>query len=616
MATSTAKRGIDVSLRCLRRVNGWPLRVKTRSFHAQAGPALFTRSRKMNSSRSLSTETIAADNSIDRQSAVEVVSTHKGGDVEVSALAKGATLATRKKPVNGYLNKVLNARVYDVAIDTPLQRAVNMSNDLGNNVFLKREDLQPVHSFKLRGAYNKMTSLPRCALERGVVACSAGNHAQGVALSAKKLGVKAVIVMPLATPMIKVNAVRTHGGPTVSIRLHGVNYDEASDEANRLVLQEGLTLIHPFDDPEVIAGQGTIGMEILKARNGQALDIVFACCGGGGLVAGVAAYIKQVRPEVKVISVEPEDAAGLTLSMKAGQVIPLSSVGLFADGAAVRITGGETFRVATQYVDGMMTVNTDEICQACYFRAIKMGFNDTRCIMEPAGALAIAGMRKYLREKGLVGHTAVAICSGANMDFDRLRFVSERADSSETLISVTIPERPGAFQELYSVVFPRNVTEFSYRYHNPSRADMIISFQAKPGIARQDDALTVIHDLRSRGMSVMDLSSNELAKVHARHMVGGRAPNVKNELLYRFEFPESPGALSRFLAALSGGWNVSLFHYRNHGSDFGRVLAGLQVPPEESAEFQEFLSALGYTYYDESRNPVYEQFFKSGFNRS
>ncbi|CAM9229391.1 unnamed protein product [Ectocarpus fasciculatus] len=523
--------------------------------------------------------------------------------------AKGGTGAAvaAKKPMDGYLNKVLNARVYDVAIDTPLQKAVNMSNDLNNNVFFKREDLQPVHSFKLRGAYNKMSSLPRSALDTGVVACSAGNHAQGVALSARKLNVKAVIVMPLATPMIKVNAVRNHGGPTVSIRLHGMNYDEAAEEASRLVEEEGLSLIHPFDDPEVIAGQGTIGMEILKERNGRALDIVFCCCGGGGLVAGVAAYIKQVRPEVKVIGVEPEDAAGMTLSTKVDQVITLPSVGLFADGAAVRTTGAETFRVARDYVDSMMTVTTDEICQA-----IKLGFNDTRCVMEPAGALAIAGMRKYLKDQGLVGHSVVAVCSGANMDFDRLRFVSERADSSETLISATIPERPGAFQELYSVVFPRNVTEFSYRYHKSSRADMMVSFQALEGTSRKDDALTVVEGLRSKGMEVMDLSSNELAKAHARHMVGGRSPNVMNEVLYRFEFPESPGALSRFLAALSGGWNVSLFHYRNHGSDFGRVLAGIQVPPGEMAEFHDFLKALGYTYHDESRNPVYSQFFKNG----
>ncbi|CAN0126348.1 unnamed protein product [Pylaiella littoralis] len=509
--------------------------------------------------------------------------------------------------MDGYLNMVLNARVYDVAIDTPLQKAVNMSNDLNNNIFFKREDMQPVHSFKLRGAYNKMSSLPQSALDKGVVACSAGNHAQGVALSAKKLDVKAVIVMPLATPMIKVNSVRNHGGPTVSIRLHGMNYDEAAEEAHRLVHEEGLTLIHPFDDPEVIAGQGTIGMEILKERNGEALDIVFCCCGGGGLVAGIAAYIKQVRPEVKVIGVEPEDAAGMTLSSKAGQVITLPTVGLFADGAAVRTTGAETFRVARQYVDSMMTVTTDEICQA-----IKLGFNDTRSVMEPAGALAIAGMRKYLKEHGLVGHSVVAICSGANMDFDRLRFVSERADSSETLISATIPERPGAFQEMYSTVFPRNVTEFSYRYHESSKAHMMVSFQALPGTSRKDDALSVIEGLRSKGMEVMDLSSNELAKAHARHMVGGRAPNVMNELLYRFEFPESPGALSRFLAALSGGWNVSLFHYRNHGSDFGRVLAGIQVPAGETAEFHDFLKELGYTYHDESRNPVYEQFFKTG----
>ncbi|CBN74457.1 Threonine ammonia-lyase [Ectocarpus siliculosus] len=594
MTTTSAQRALEATLARLGKRSAagrQQLRRRSRACWSGATTAVAVRGERFFSSTAV---TAAAPSA-----AVEIPGGRGKGGTGAAVVAK--------KPMDGYLNKVLNARVYDVAIDTPLQKAVNMSNDLNNNIFFKREDLQPVHSFKLRGAYNKMSSLPRSALDTGVVACSAGNHAQGVALSAKKLNVKAVIVMPLATPMIKVNAVRNHGGPTVSIRLHGMNYDEAAEEANRLVEEEGLSLIHPFDDPEVIAGQGTIGMEILKERNGRALDIVFCCCGGGGLVAGVAAYIKQVRPEVKVIGVEPEDAAGMTLSTKADQVITLPSVGLFADGAAVRTTGAETFRVARDYVDSMMTVTTDEICQA-----IKLGFNDTRCVMEPAGALAIAGMRKYLKDQGLVGHSVVAVCSGANMDFDRLRFVSERADSSETLISATIPERPGAFQELYSVVFPRNVTEFSYRYHTSSRADMMVSFQALEGTSRKDDALTVVEGLRSKGMEVMDLSSNELAKAHARHMVGGRSPNVMNEVLYRFEFPESPGALSRFLAALSGGWNVSLFHYRNHGSDFGRVLAGIQVPPGEMAEFHEFLKELGYTYHDESRNPVYSQFFKSG----
>ncbi|CAM9814404.1 unnamed protein product, partial [Phaeothamnion confervicola] len=475
-------------------------------------------------------------------------------------------------PLKDYLSKVLNSRVYDIAVETPLQHAVNLSNMLQNDVLLKREDMQPVYSFKIRGAYNKIAHCTREQLDRGVVACSAGNHAQGVALSAARLSVRATIVMPLATPLIKVNAVRNFGGPTVTIRLHGQNYDEASDEAKRLVAEEGYTLVHPFDDPDVIAGQGTVGMEILKARNGRPLDAIFACVGGGGLVAGIAAYVKAVRPEVKVVGVEAEDAAGMTASLRAGRVVPLAAVGLFADGAAVRVTGAETFRVAHALVDDMVTVTTDEICQA-----IKLGFNDTRCVMEPAGALAIAGARKYIRERALIGRTVAAVCSGANMDFDRLRFVSERADSSETLLSVAIPERPGAFRQLYAELFPRNVTEFSYRYRDPAHADIMISFQALPGVGRAGDAAAVRRRLADHGYQVLDLSDNELAKVHARHLVGGRSPGVRHERLYRFEFPEAPGALSRFLDALAGGWNVSLFHYRNHGSDFGRVLAGLQV---------------------------------------
>ncbi|KAG5189185.1 l-threonine ammonia-lyase [Tribonema minus] len=534
--------------------------------------------------------------------------------------------------LNSYLNKVLNARVYDVAVETPLQPALNLSNMLQNTVLLKREDLQPVFSFKIRGAYNKIASCTPQQLARGVVTCSAGNHAQGVAMSAARLGIKATIVMPLATPQIKVNAVRTFGGPTVTIKLHGQNYDEASDEAKRLVKEEGLVLVHPFDDPEastklqlqldVIAGQGTVAHEILKARNGKPLDIIFACVGGGGLVAGIAAYVKAVRPEVRVVGVEARDAAGMTASLQAGKVVSLQHVGLFADGAAVRVTGSETFRVASALVDDMITVSTDEICQA-----IKFGFNDTRCVMEPAGALAIAGAAKYLKDQGLVGLTVAAVTSGANMDFDRLRFVSERADSSETLISVTIPESPGicerradsseplvfvtipespgSFRALYRSVFPRNVTEFSYRYHDGAAAQVLLSYQSLPGVARAADAAVVLDSLTGAGYRVMDLSDNELAKDHARHFVGGRAHAVANERLYRFEFPEAPGALSRFLNALQFEWNISLFHYRNHGSDFGRVL----VPAADDAAFGKFLDELGYEYYDETRNPVYTQFF-------
>ncbi|CAM9351957.1 unnamed protein product, partial [Chrysoparadoxa australica] len=498
-----------------------------------------------------------------------------------------------------YLPKVLSSRVYDIAIETELQPAINLSQRVQNEVLLKREDTQPVFSFKIRGAYNKIAHCSPEQLSRGVVACSAGNHAQGVALSASKLGVHATIVMPLATPLIKVNAVRNFGGPTVTVKLHGMNYDEAAAEAMRLEHEDGLTLIHPFDDPYVIAGQGTVGMEILKARNGLPLDAIFCCVGGGGLLAGVAAYVKQVRPEVKVIGVEAADAPGMTSSLAAGQVLTLPHVGLFADGAAVRTTGSETFRICEACVDDMVTVSTDQICQA-----IKLGFNDTRCIMEPAGALAVAGARKYLKQWGLVDKTVAVVTSGANMDFDRLRFVSERADSSETLFSVTIPERPGTFRELHSLVAPRNVTEFSYRWADMPGARILLSFQSEAGTTRREDAANVHKLLSGHGYDVLDLSDNELAKMHARHFGGGRSP-LTNERLFRFEFPEAPGALSLFLKRLSAGWNVSLFHYRNHGSDFGRVLVGLQTQPEEHAEVQRFLDDLGYTVVEETDNPVF-----------
>lgn len=427
----------------------------------------------------------------------------------------------------------------------------------------------------------------------------------------------------------------------MTVKLHGKNYDEASEEALRLAREEGLTMIHPFDDPDVIAGQGTIGMEILKATNGQPLDAIFVCVGGGGLLSGIASYVKAVRPSVKVIGVEAEDAAGMTTSLEAGHVITLDRVGLFADGAAVRVVGKETFRVCSQLVDEMVTVTTDEICAA-----IKAGFQDTRSVLEPAGALAIAGAKKYCAAEQWRDKTIVAIASGANMDFDRLRFVSERSDSTESLLSVRISERPGSFRQLYTGIFPRNVTEFSYRFNSPDTADVIISFQSMPNMNREEDKQQVLENIRHLGTSlclqsrlmwfptlyllsvplhslssptthvhtefeVVDLSANEMAKAHARYLAGGRAPHVKNEQLYRFEFPERPGALHAFLTDLSKGWNVSLFHYRNQGGDIGRVLVGLQVPPEEFAEFQkwlETLSHLGYVYFAETKNPVYFQF--------
>lgn len=474
---------------------------------------------------------------------------------------------------------------------------------LKNTVLLKREDTQPVFSFKIRGAYNKMAHLSRAELASGVVACSAGNHAQGVAMSARMLGCRAVIVMPLATPSIKVNSVRVHGGPTVEVRLFGNNYDEAAIEAKRLQLEEKMAFVHPFDDPYVIAGQGTIGLEILKKCVSRPLDAIFVCCGGGGMLAGIAAYVKRVRPTVKVIGVESADAAGMTTSMREGKVVTLPSVGLFADGAAVKTVGTETFRVCSNLVDEMITVSTDEICSA-----IKLTYNDARVILEPAGALGVAGMKKYVETNEITGQTLVAITSGANMDFDRLRFVAERADGSERTLAVTIPESPGSFRALYKLIWPRNVTEFSYRYESAGAAHIYISFQPVMNIENDFDG--VMNSLNENGFTCLDLSGNELAKTHVRHLAGGRS-EVPNERLFRFEFPESPGALQRFLMALDMDWNVSLFHYRNHGDDFGRVLVGIQVPEKCDKNLKSFLSTLGYRYTEETDNPVYPLFMKS-----
>lgn len=467
---------------------------------------------------------------------------------------------------------------------------------------LKREDTQPVFSFKIRGAYNKMAHLNAEQLESGVVACSAGNHAQGVALSARMLGCRAVIVMPLATPSIKVNSVRLHGGPMVEVRLFGNNYDEAAGEATRLSEEEGMAFVHPFDDPLVIAGQGTIGAEILKSCVNRQLDAIFVCCGGGGMLAGIAAYVKRVRPSVRIIGVEAADAAGMTASLKAGKLVTLDKVGLFADGAAVKRVGEETFRVCHELVDDMITVSTDEICSA-----IKASYNDARVVLEPAGALAVAGMRQYVNEHEIQGQTMVAITSGANMDFDRLRFVAERADSSERTLAVTIPEKPGAFRHLYSLIWPRNVTEFSYRYESDGDAHILISFQ--PVLNIENDFDGVLHELSANGFEYMDLTDNELAKVHVRHLAGGRSA-VQNERLFRFDFPESPGALQRFLSSLDMTWNVSLFHYRNHGDDFGRVLVGIQVADPDDQKLGAFLSNLGYRYREETENPVYQAFLR------
>eukprot|EP00037_Helgoeca_nana_P037830 m.17948 g.17948 ORF g.17948 m.17948 type:complete len:598 (+) comp9461_c0_seq1:219-2012(+) len=549
-----------------------------------------------------------------------------------------AVATTSSVATDEYVRRVLTSAVYDVCLETPLQPAVQLSAALNATVLLKREDMQPVFSFKLRGAYNKIRSLNPSQLEKGVVTCSAGNHAQGVAFSANQLDISATIVMPKMTPKIKIDAVRAFGGPLVEVLLHGNNFDDAAQEAMRLVESRGLTMIHPFDDKDVIAGQGTIGMEIIKATSGRSLDAIFCCCGGGGLLAGVAAYVKRVRPEVLVIGVEADDAAGMTTSLNAGKVVSLDHVGLFADGAAVKTTGKETFRLAHELVDGMVTVTTDEICQA-----IQDGFNATRTIMEPAGGLAIAGVNKVLRggdfawardPAALAALTTttsdnlaterksvVAITSGANMDFTRLRFIAERADASETLLAVEIPERPGAFRSLYSTIYPRNVTEFSYRYGGvkSGSASIIISFQA----TGRNDLADVTSALADKGFVVTDMGDNELCKSHIRYLAGGRAPSAGNERLFRFEFPEQPGALNIFLESLDKGFNVSLFHYRNHGDDFGRVLVGIQpklenrggrpavvkvAQPDSPDPFEAFLDNLGYSYIEETANSARDRF--------
>lgn len=527
-------------------------------------------------------------------------------------LARLSTVAT-PPPADepNYRRMILESRVYDVARATPLQAAPGLSHELKARVFLKREDLQPVFSFKIRGAYNKMASLSATERRAGCVTCSAGNHAQGVALSAKKLGVKTTIVMPLATPEIKVRSVQHHGGEWATIVLHGRSFDEAAAEARRLMRDEGRTMLLPFDDPFVIAGQGTVGMEILQQTTStQPLDAIFVPAGGGGMLAGIAAWVKAVRPGVKVIGVESADAPGMTASLAAGRQTELDHVGLFADGTAVKLVGAETFRVCAQYVDEMVTVSTDEICAA-----IKKGFNDTRVVLEPSGALAIAGMRQYALSRGLAGGAFVAVTSGANMDFTRLRFVSERADSNERLLAVQIDETPGSFLRLHDRLDRGGrgnvrITEFSYRYSDKQRALVHLSFSSPA----PDRAAAAIDELR-RHYDVLDLSDNELAKMHTRHLAGGRsggdkaAKQDKQELLFRFrfEFPDRPRALATFLEELQGEWNISLFHYRNHGADVGRVLVGFQVPPADRARFQLFLDQLAYPRHDETDNVVYRE---------
>jgi len=497
-----------------------------------------------------------------------------------------------------YLERILKARVYDVAIESPLEAARALSKRLKNRLLIKREDLQAVFSFKLRGAYNKMAALPRARLARGVIAASAGNHAQGVALAAQRLGCRALIVMPVTTPRIKVDAVRSRGA---EVRLHGDSYAEAYQEAMRLKRKRRLAFVHPYDDPEVIAGQGTIGMEILRQHPGE-LDAIFVPVGGGGLISGIAAYVKRVRPAVRIIGVEPVDAAAMTRSLEAGRRIKLDHVGLFADGVAVKQVGRETFRLCRALVDDMVLVDTDEICAA-----IKDVFEDTRVVLEPAGALAVAGAKAWVERHGARGKTLVAVASGANTNFDRLRFIAEEAELGEhreAVLAVTIPERPGSFKKFCATLGGSNITEFNYRIADSREAHIFVGIE----VDGRAQTARIVRNLRRHRLTTLDLSDNEMAKLHVRHMVGGRAPFAKNELLYRFEFPERRGALVKFLDNLRSDWNISLFHYRNHGADHGRVLVGIQVPKKEMGQFTGFLRKLGYPHADETRNPAYRLF--------
>jgi len=497
-----------------------------------------------------------------------------------------------------YLVQILTARVYDVAQETPLEYAPNLSVRLNNKLLLKREDMQSVFSFKLRGAYNKMANLPPDVLADGVIAASAGNHAQGVALGASRLGTRAIIVMPVTTPQVKINAVKARGAEVI---LHGDTYDDAYDYARQLEAEKGLTFIHPFDDPDVIAGQGTIGMEILRQYQ-QPIHAIFVAIGGGGLISGIAAYVKRLRPEIRIIGVEPVDADAMYRSLQAGHRVRLPQVGLFADGVAVREVGEETFRLCQEYVDDIILVDTDATCAA-----IKDVFEDTRSILEPAGALAIAGAKAYVEREQIEGQTLVAVACGANMNFDRLRFVSERAELGEcreAIFAVTIPEKRGSLRQFCECMGKRNLTEFNYRIADEKEAHIFVGVQ----IQNRADGAKMAATFEKCGFKTIDLTDDELTKLHLRHMVGGRSPLAHNELLYRFEFPERPGALMKFVSSMSLDWNISLFHYRNNGADYGRIVVGMQVPPHEMEDWQAFVDTLGYRYWDESHNPAYKLF--------
>lgn len=508
--------------------------------------------------------------------------------------------STRPAGKSDYLQRILNARVYDVAIESSLQSAPQLSRRVNNQVWLKREDEQPVFSFKLRGAYNKMAHLTPAQLERGVICASAGNHAQGVALSARKLGCRATIVMPVTTPLVKIDAVRAQGGKVV---LHGDSYTDAYDHALQLERDEGQTFVHPFDDPDVIAGQGTIAMEILRQHQGP-IDAVFVAIGGGGLISGVASYIKAVRPDIRVIGVQTTDSDAMVRSVRAGKRVTLHDVGLFSDGTAVKLVGKETFRLTQQLVDDFEVVDTDAVCAA-----IKDVFQDTRSILEPAGALGVAAIKQYVARTGCTGRTFVAITCGANMNFDRLRFVAERAEvgeEREAVFAVTIPEERGSFKRFCALLGPRSVTEFNYRIANARTAHVFVGLTTR----EHGESTEIARRFEKQGFATVDLTHDELAKTHIRHMVGGRSELARDERLFRFVFPERPGALMRFLTSMHPGWNISLFHYRNQGADYGRILVGLQIPAGEQRALKAFLATLDYPCVEETHNPVYQLFLR------
>ena len=514
-------------------------------------------------------------------------------------------MTTKLKPAD-YLKKILTARVYDVAHESALEPARQLSRRLHNKVLLKREDQQPVHSFKLRGAYNKMVNLTPKQLAKGVICASAGNHAQGVALGAHKLGTKAVVVMPVTTPQLKIEAVKALGGEVI---LHGESYSDAYAHALALEKKSGMAFVHPFDDPDVIAGQGTIAMEILRQHQGP-LDAVFVAIGGGGLISGVANYIKAVRPEVRVIGVQMSDSDAMMQSVAAKKRVSLPDVGLFSDGTAVKLVGEETFRIARDLVDEFMTVDTDAVCAA-----IKDVFVDTRSIVEPAGAMSVAAIKQYAAARKSRGETYVAILCGANMNFDRLRFVAERAEvgeEREALFAVTIPEERGSFRRFCELIGelpggPRSVTEFNYRINDAASAHVFVGLTTHG----RGESSKIAANFSKHGFKALDLTHDELAKEHIRHMVGGHSVLARDERLLRFVFPERPGALMKFLSHMRPGWNISLFHYRNQGADYGRILVGLQVPPADAKAFDKFLAELGYPCVEETDNPVYQLFLKS-----